>query len=96
MERKSWTVDIDGGQHAVALNWTYYGGRREVTVNGRVVSTSTIPMRWRSTQTFDIDGHPAVLCTRPSFPVLSPWFVITLEVDGGVVQPDPGKSRWEA
>lgn len=96
MERKSWTVDIDGDQHTVVLNWTYWGGRREVVVDGQVVSTSTIPMRWRSTQALDINGHPAVLRTKPSFPVLSPWFVITLEVDGRPVQPEPGKSRWEA
>lgn len=43
MERKSWKVDIDGAQHSVVLDWTYYGGRREVTVDGRGVSKSTIP-----------------------------------------------------
>jgi hypothetical protein len=95
VEQKSWTIDVDGGQHSVVLNWTYFGGRREVTVDRQVVSKSTIPMRWRSTQGFKIDGHPAVVRTKPSGP-LSPWFVITLDVDGKAVEPDPGKSRWEA
>lgn len=95
MERKSWTVDVDGSPHAVVLDWTYYGGRREVAVDDRVVSKSTIPMRWRSEQAFKIDGRPAVVRTKPSR-AISPWFVITLDVDGRAVPPDPGKSRWEA
>ncbi len=95
MERKSWKVDIDGAQHTVVLEWTYYGGRREVTVDGRVVSKSTIPMRWRSEQRFEIEGHPAVVRTKPSRR-LSPWFVISLEVDGSTVPPGPERSRWEA
>ena len=95
MERKSWKVDLNGAQHAVALDWTYFGGRREVTLDRELVSESTIPMRWRSEQTFQIDGHPAVVRTKPARR-LSPWFVISLEVDGATVPPEPGKSRWEA
>ena len=95
MERKSWTVDLDGRGRTVVLDWTYWGGRRQVSVDGEVVESSTVPMRWRSTQAFQIDGHQAVVRTRPSGPV-SPRFVITLEVDEKAVQPDPGKSGWEA
>jgi len=95
MERKSWTVDVDGAAHAVVLNWTYFSGRREVAVDGQVVGDSTIPMRWRSEQAFEIDGHPAAVRTAPSRPA-SRKFVITLEVDGRSVSPDPGRSRREA
>lgn len=95
MERKSWTVEVDGDRHAVVLDWTYYGGRREVTVDGRLVSRSSFPLRWRSEQAFRVAGHPAVVRTKPSGPP-SPKFVITLEVDGTVVPPEPGKSRLEA
>ena len=94
MERKSWTVDLDGDQHTVVLNWTYFGGRREVVLDGQVVDESTIPMRWSSEQTFEIGGRPAVVRTKPRRN-LSPYFVITLEVDGQPVEPDPGSSGWE-
>lgn len=95
MERKSWSIDVDGTQHAVALNWTYWGGRREVTVDGEVVATNTLPMRWSSTQPFRLGGHEAVVRTRPSNPV-SPYFVITLELDGRKMPAEPGRSGWES
>ncbi len=95
LERKVWTVDVDGGPHAVVLHWTYFGGHRELEVDGRVVGESTVPMRWRSEQAFEIAGHRAVVRTQPARRV-SPWFVITLEVEGKAVAPDPGESRWEA
>jgi len=41
-----------------------------------------------------VAGHNAVVRTRPSKPV-SPWFVITLELDGRV-EPNSEFSRWEA
>jgi len=63
VEQKSWTVNVDGAQHTVVLDWTYWGGRREVSLDGQAVGSSTIPMRWRSEQAFQIDGHPAV-CER--------------------------------
>ena len=95
MEHKSWIVDLDGRTHTVVLDWTYYGGRRQVSVDGQVVDSSRVPMRWRSTQAFEIDGYRAVVRTRPSGP-LSPLFVIDLEVDGKAVVPEAGKSRREA
>jgi hypothetical protein len=95
VERKSWTVDVDGAQHAVVLNWTYYRGGRQVTVDGQVVDESTVPMRWKSEQAFTVAGHPATVRTKPAGRV-SPYFVITLEVDGKPVTPDPGTpARWE-
>ncbi len=95
MDRKSWTVDVDGAQHAVVLNWTYWGGDRQVTVDGQVVDESTQAMRWRSEQAFALNGHPAVVRTKPVRRV-SPYFTISLEVDGRVVAPDAGsQSRWE-
>ena len=92
MEHKSWIVDLDSRTHTVVLDWTDYGGRRQVSVDGQVVDSSTVPIRWRSTQAFEIDGHQAVVRTRPSGP-LSPLFVIYLEVDGKPVVPEAAKSR---
>ncbi len=96
MERKTWTVDVDGRRHAVVLNWTYWGGHRQVVVDGRVMGESSRRMRGHSEQAFEIDGHPAMVRTMPSWR-MSAKFVITLEVDGGAVRPEAGKkSRWEA
>lgn len=94
MEHKQWSVELEGSRHAVTLDWTYFGGYREVRVDDRVVDESRIPMRWRSTQSFAIDGHPAVVRTEPSRR-LSPYFVIGLEVDGRLVESDTPLSKWE-
>jgi hypothetical protein len=95
METKSWNVDLDGERHEVKLLWTYFGGKREVEVDGTVVEKSTVPMRWRSSQSFDLAGHAAVLTMRPVRP-LSKYFAIALTVDGTEVEPNPGSSNWEA
>ncbi len=85
MERKTWTVDVDGQQHVVALEWTYFGGRRRVSVDQHVVEDSHVPMRWKSTQEFAVGGKPAVLTTKPKSVVM---FVISLEVDGKEIRGD--------
>ena len=95
MERKVWNVDVDGARHHVALNWTYWSGHRQVVVDGELADSSARPMRWASEQAVDVAGRTAVVRTKPSSRV-SPWFVITLEVDGRRVAPEPGAlSRWE-
>lgn len=95
MDRKSWTVDVDGTSHSVTLDWTYWAGQRLVSLDGKVVGNSTIPFRWRSEQPFVIDGHAAVVRTQPAR-LISPSFRIDLEVDGVTVEPDPGrKAYWE-
>ncbi len=95
MERKSWTVEADGTTHAVVLNWTYYGGERQVNVDGRVVDDDARAFRWKSRQEFVLAGRTAVVETKP-LKRLSPFFTISLHVDGREVAADPGKrSRWE-
>lgn len=76
------------------LDWTYWGGRREVFVDGTQRHESVIPMRWRSTQAFVVDGHPCVVTTEPTG-TLSAKFRISLEVDGQQVVAEPGSSFWE-
>ena len=95
MDRKSWKVDVDGKQHEVVLNWTYWGGARQVSLDGKVVNDSTVPMRWKSEQAIDVDGRRVVVRTKP-FKRVSPYFVIELEVDGKAVAAEPGPtSQWE-
>lgn len=68
-----------------ALDWTYCGGRRRVSLDGAAVEESNVPMRWRSEQSFDLHGHPAVVRTRPS-KRFSGRFLIEFEVDGRPVE----------
>lgn len=90
-----WDVEVDGKAHSVSLDWTYWGGYRGVRVDGSVADESTVPMRGRSEQTVQVDGHSALIRTRPSSR-LSPYFVIELELDGRIVPPKPGrKSVWQ-
>lgn len=95
MATKTWDVETDGGTHAVALEWGYWGGRRKVTVDGEVVDESTIPLRAKSTQRFELDGRPCVVRTKPSSAV-SPFFVIALEVDGQAVPSTDKRDTWES
>ena len=88
-------MDVDGTSHEVVLHWTYWGGKRRVELDGQDVANSTVPMRGQSEQRFEIDGHPAVVRTRPSM-TISPLFVITLEVDGHEIEPRSGRSVWES
>lgn len=94
MATKTWDVETDGRRHEVVLDWGYWGGRREVRVDGQVVDSSTVPMRWKSTQEFDLDGHRCVLTTRPS-KRLSAYFRIELEVDGRKVASPDAPDVWE-
>lgn len=94
MERKVWQVDVDGSRHEVALNWTYWGGDRQVLLDGELVHSDSQAMRWKSEQPFKIGGRTAVVRTKPKNG-FSPFFVITLEVDGREVTSDSKLSQWE-
>lgn len=63
--RSTWQVDANGGRHEVVLNWTYWGGRRELVVDGQVISDQRRPMLWWSEQPFQLDGQPCKVVTRP-------------------------------
>ncbi len=65
MAEKTWKVDLDGKTHTVQLNWTYWGGEREVVVDGIVVNEDRKLLRWESDQQFTIDGHECQIVTRP-------------------------------
>lgn len=94
MEQKTWRFDLDGTAHVVRLDWTYWGGRREVFVDGEERDASTVLGRWRSSQTFDLDGRHGVVETRPT-KMISVKLNITLEIDGQPVEAEPGSSFWE-
>ncbi len=94
MERKVWQVDVDGTPHEVVLNWTYWSGDRQVLLDGELVHSDAQLMRWKSEQPFKIDGRTAVVRTRPKTKV-SPYFVISLEVDGREVPSASQPAKWE-
>lgn len=94
MYRKTWKIPVDGEEHRVELNWSYWGGAREVLADGKVVNHDRMPMRWRSEQTFDLAGHEVKVITKPSKP-LSGYFKIELTVDGSPVASDDAPTFWE-
>jgi hypothetical protein len=65
MARATWNIDVNGEQHLVELNWTYFGGERELIVDGQVANDNTIPFRWTSEQKFTIGGQEGRVVTRP-------------------------------
>ncbi|HMS46422.1 MAG: hypothetical protein WAX12_15080 [Candidatus Microthrix subdominans] len=94
MEHKTWKFQLKGEDHIVRLDWTYWGGRREVFVDGQQRHESIIPMRWRSSQVFELEGSHCVVTTEPTG-LMSPKFRISLEIDGEGIKPQPGSSFWE-
>lgn len=95
MESKSWQLELDGTSHEVKLLWSYWRGGRELVVDGETVDRSTVPLRWKSSQRFSLGSHRGVVTTRPARR-FSQYFLITLELDGREVGPQPGSSKWEA
>ena len=93
MEHKTWNFPLDGADHVVRLDWTYFTGRREVFVDGKQRHESVIPMRWRSSQPFEIEGRNCVVTTEPTW-LLSPQFRISLKIDGKTIEPESGPSSW--
>lgn len=94
MEKKSWKVASGGTIYAVDLLWSYWGGHREVQVDGQTVERSTIPMRWRSRQSFELADGEAVVETRPAKSI-SPYFSISLGFNGDEIASDSPLSFWE-
>ena len=66
MAQKTWKVALDGTTHTEQLNWTYFGGEREVRVDGTVVNEEHKMLRWNSDQEFTLDGHRCRVVTRHS------------------------------
>lgn len=96
MSVKSWTITAGSETHRVDLDWSYWGGKRQVNVDGKVVSKNTVPMRWKSTQEFAVDGHECVVVTEPQGKKkFTPIFQIWLKVDGKLVESDTDPVFWE-
>ena len=64
VRRTTWRVDVDGRPHEVVLNWTYWGGKREVVLDGDVVAKQRKPLLWWSEQAFRVDGQACRVVTR--------------------------------
>jgi len=63
--RKTWQPDVNGSRHEVVLNWTYWGGKRELVVDGEVASRERRPLLSWSDQRFQLDGQACKVVTRP-------------------------------
>lgn len=85
---------LDGTEHEVRLDWTYWSGRREIYVDGIQRDERSERMQWKSTQRIEVDGHACVVRTEPTR-LISARFRITLEVDGREVRSESEKPFWE-
>ena len=65
MARATWNIDVDGQPHTIELQWTYFGGERELSVDGQIADDNTIPFRWTSEQHFTVGGQVGRVVTRP-------------------------------
>jgi hypothetical protein len=81
-----WNIDVDGSTHEVRLEWTYWGGQRDVYVDGVPVEGDTVPFRWSSTQPVDVGSKRVAVITRPR-KINKAAFDVFLEVDGEELAP---------
>ena len=65
MARTTWDVDVEGQSHTIVLEWTYFGGDREFSIDVNLMDDNQPPMCWSSEQPFAIDGHQGRVATRP-------------------------------
>lgn len=86
MKAAVWNVDVDGQQHEVRLEWTYWGGQRDVYVDGVIVDGDTVPFRWSSTQPIDVGGKRMAVITRPR-EINKAAFDVLLQADGTELKP---------
>ena len=86
MSSAIWQIEVDGQQHEVELQWTYWGGERNVLVDGTIVDADTQALRWKSDQSIDVGGKRCVVITRPK-KVNKVAFDVLLEVDGQELTP---------
>ena len=47
------------------MQWTYFGGERELNVDGQIADDNTLLMRWTSEQHFTVGGRAGRVVTRP-------------------------------
>ena len=63
-------------------------------VDGQQRHESVIPMRWRSSQAFELEGAHCVVTTEPTG-LMSTKFCTFLEINGESIKPHPGLSFWK-
>ena len=91
MKAAHWNIDVDGTAHHIELRWTYWGGQRDVYVDGEPIAGSTESLRSSSTQPVDVGGKKVAVITRPR-KVNKAAFDVLLEVDGKEIEPEGDKS----
>lgn len=87
-----WNIEVDGAVHEVKLEWTYWGGERDVYVDGVLVDEDKKPLRWKSDQQVDVAGKRVTVLTRPHSALHSARFSVLLQVDGAEIEPDENLS----
>lgn len=86
MKAARWTIEVDGQQHDVRLEWTYWGGQRDVYVDNQIMDGDTVPFRWSSTQAIEVGSKRVAVITRPQ-KINKAAFDVLLEVDGVEIEP---------
>ena len=88
-----WNLDVDGSTHEVKLEWTYWGGDRDVYVDGALVSESKLLLRWKSDQEIEVAGRTARVITKPHSVAHAARFTVLLEFQGKELEPDRNLSN---
>lgn len=87
MAKATWNVDVNGTPHQIVLEWSYWGGERTVTVDGKTVQQDDQPMRWQSNQMFEIESESFTVVTKPQ-KVNIGAFDVELHRGEDVLEPD--------
>jgi len=61
----TWNLDVKGTRHIVVFDWNFFGGKREIKVDGAVVNTDSKLLQRESDQSMTIGSEQASVVTRP-------------------------------
>jgi len=66
MAYRTWTIEVDGNNHTVAVEHGYWSGKRVITLDGNILEKSRKFWDTGSEHRFDVDGRPCILKIRNS------------------------------
>jgi hypothetical protein len=83
MTKKTWVFDLIDNRHEVILDHGIFSGKREISIDGVPLESSSKLYDLGSVHKFDVDGYSCVLRIKQK--PLS--FIYELYVDGNLIEP---------
>ena len=97
MAKKSWTFELEDGEHTVTLEHGFFSGKRVIHVNGELLEESQQMLDLGSAHAFELSGHDCVVDIRTNLLSFGYDLVIdgrSLETGEEGFEPQPMPPGW--